>query len=120
MFFIVLSLGVIAYIFNKFKDSNTLSNLYEVNAFYIQSIPYLLGIVFCLIVLLQYHKNPSLYTIIGALLGVLFGELFELFNDNGVWIDELITTDFTMIDLKIVCVMFFLVIGLIVTAYRSD
>lgn len=52
--------------------------------------------------------------LITGLEGVFFASLFYELNKDGIWIDEIITASFTITDLQIITVLFFLLLGILI------
>jgi len=85
-------------------------------------LPYLIGIVFGFIFIIKdvgKSKTASgrLFLLTG-LVGILFSGLFYELNNDGIWIDEIITASFTITDLQVVTILFFILVGALVGLIR--
>ncbi|MBA7490189.1 hypothetical protein ES702_00724 [subsurface metagenome] len=84
----------------------------------ISVFPQIIGICLGFVFLIQdvgYSETSSVrLLLITGLEGIFFASLFYELNSNGVWIDEIITASFTITDLQIVTVLFFLLLGVLI------
>jgi len=84
----------------------------------IDYFPQLVGI--CLGFIFIIHDKGHSETSSGRLLlltgvlGVFFASLFYELNADGIWIDEIISASFTIGDLQIITVLFFLLLGILI------
>lgn len=80
--------------------------------------PQLVGIVLGFILIIQdvgYSETSSarLFLLTGVT-GIFFASLFYELNNDGIWIDEIVTASFTITDLQIIIVLFFILLGLLI------
>lgn len=81
-------------------------------------LPHIVGILLGFIFILKDVGNRSTSTgrlfLLTSVVGILFSSLFYELNEDGIWIDEIVTASFTITDLQIVIILFFILIGIIV------
>lgn len=83
----------------------------------IDYFPQLVGISLGFIMIIHdtgYSETTSgRLILVTGLTGVFFASLFFELNIDNIWIDELITASFTILDLQIITVLFFLLLGIL-------
>lgn len=81
-------------------------------------LPQIIGIALGFVLILRdvgYSETTSgRLLLITGLEGVFFASLFYELNNDGIWIDEIITASFTITDLQIITVLFFLLLGIMI------
>lgn len=81
-------------------------------------MPQLVGILFGFILIIKDVGNRGTSTgrlfLLTSIVGVLFASLFYELNADSIWIDEIVTASFTITDLQIVIILFFVLIGFII------
>ena len=81
-------------------------------------IPQLVGILLGFILILKDVGNRNTSTgrlfLLTSIVGVLFASLFYELNADSIWIDEIVTASFTITDLQIIIILFFILIGFII------
>lgn len=80
--------------------------------------PQLVGIVLGFILIIQdvgYSETSSarLFLLTGVT-GIFFASLFYELNNDGIWIDEILSASFTITDLQIIIVLFFILLGILI------
>jgi len=80
--------------------------------------PQLIGIGLGFILILKDFGSGDTTTarllLITGLEGVFFASLFFELNNDGIWIDEIVTASFTIGDLQLITVLFFLLLGILI------
>jgi len=80
--------------------------------------PQLIGIGLGFILILKDYGSADTTTarllLITGLEGVFFASLFFELNNDSIWIDEIVTASFTIGDLQLITVLFFLLLGILI------
>lgn len=117
--FIFISLVLYLIILNQIdRWGNLGGDWYIITNAIIDYFPHIVGICLGFILILQdvgYSETsaPRLL-LITSFTGIMFASLFYELNNDNIWIDELITATFTITDLQIITVLFFLLLGVLV------
>lgn len=77
-----------------------------------------LGFVFSIRDVGNKRTKPLRLFLLFTLLGVSFAGLFFEMNSDSIWIDELLTATFTITEFQLVVVLFFIVLGMIMSMIR--
>jgi len=65
-------------------------------------------------------KYDAVMTTVGmGALGVFIAYIFYYLNDEGIWVDQVITASTTIQDIMAVIILIFLLVGVILGAMRS-
>lgn len=123
IFIIVIAMVIYLIVLNQIQLTNVIGgNWNTITNQLIGYLPQLIGIGLGFTLIIKdrgYSETASgrLLLLMG-LEGLFFASLFYELNSDSIWIDELITASFTITDLQIVTVLFFLLLGVIIGLIR--
>jgi len=85
-------------------------------------LPQLIGISLGFIFIIKdfgnYESSTARMLLMTGFEGVFFASLFYELNNDGIWIDEIITATFTIADLQIIVIIFFILLGVLIGLIR--
>ena len=114
-----VSLAVYLLLLNRIDQLGSIGGNWDIiTTTIIGYLPHLTGILFGFIFILKDlgdgdTSSGRLFLLTG-IVGVFFSSLFYELNEDGIWIDEIVTASFTITDLQIVIILFFILIGIII------
>lgn len=120
--YIIVAIGLIVIILQYVSQSGLMGgNFNTISTTFITLFPYMGGMGLGLYFLVIRKKKESILntTLIGGMLGIFNAGLFNTMNTNNIWIDDVVTATFTIVDLMTVVVLFWFFIGLIVGLIKN-
>lgn len=112
-------LAVYMLILNRIDELNMIGGEWGIiTTTMIGYVPQLVGIFFGFIFIIKdmgsRHTSSGRLFLLTSVTGVLFASLFYELNADSIWIDEIVTSSFTITELQVIIILFFILIGFII------
>ena len=91
---------------------NTITN--QIVSYFPQLVGIVLGFILTIHDVGYSETSSARLFLITSVTGIFFASLFYELNNDGIWIDEIVTATFTITELQIITVLFFILLGLLI------
>ena len=118
-FYVVISIPVIAVMLIIIFKNNLMTGQWDViSRNMIKVFPPVIGIVLSTYALFGYKVRNDVKilakSLFGCLIGLFTSHLWYVLNDNGIWIDEILTATFPLVELQTLTVIWFTILGFLI------